>query len=229
MNPSPAANPLVVTAGKLSAALIFNRNDDFRLALLKRVARKLGEDHGYPTFIKLLVTISESSDDNAKRAVAATLAIGLRRNDLPSGVLTAWGASRMWQAGTQISGALAGQLFGSSAPSRSFGPIEYLTAWLAQGTQRIRLGDEVYAKTLRQLIELIDFDADARLLYPRKLEADTQTELEGVYMRGTRDRLAAIALAWKEGMPAHDIARSALAAGAGNRSSIPSNWVLRDL
>lgn len=229
MNTSPAANPLVITAGKLSAALIFNRNDDFRLALLKRVARKLGEDQGYPTFIKLLTTISESSDDNAKRAVAATMAIGLRRNDLPSGILTAWGASRMWQAGTQISGALAGQLFGSSAPSRSFGPIEYLTAWLAQGTQRIRLGDEVYAKTLCQLIELINFDADARLLYPRKLEADTQTELEGIYMRGTRDRLAAIALAWKEGMFAQDIASAALAAGSGNRGAIPSNWVLRDL
>lgn len=222
-------HPLLITAGKLSAALIFNRNDDFRLALLKRVSRKLGEDQGYPTFIKLLTTISESSDENAKRAVAATLGIGLRRNDLPGGTLTAWGASRMWQAGTQISGALAGQLFGSSAPSRSFGPIEYLTAWLAQGTQRIRLGDEAYAKTLSQLIDLINFDRDACALYPQKLEADTQTELEGVYMRGTRDRLAAIAAGWKNGMTPKQIADSALAAGSGQKGNVPQNWVVRDL
>jgi hypothetical protein len=226
---SATPHPLVATAGRLAGALVFNRDEDFRLALLKRVARKLGDDQGYPTFIKLLTTISESTDDNAKRAVAATLGIGLRRNDLPGGQLTAWGASRMWQAGTQVSGALAGQLFGSSAPSRSFGPIEYLTAWLGQGTQRIRLGDEIYATTLRRLIELINVDADARLLYPRKLEADTQTELEGVYMRGTRDRLAAIAGAWKTGMPPEQIAAAALAAGNGRNGVVPRDWVVRDL
>jgi hypothetical protein len=222
-------HPLVITAGKLSSALIFNRDEDFRLALLKRVSRKLGEDHGYPTFIKLLTTISESSDENAKRAVATTLGIGLRRNDLPGGTLTAWGASRMWHAGTQISGALSGQLFGSSAPSRSFAPIEYLTAWLGQGTQRIRLGDDAYANSLSQLIDLINFDADARSLYPQKLEADTQIELEGVYMRGTRDRLAAIASAWKSGMTSTQIASAALAAGSGQKGQVPQNWVLRDL
>jgi hypothetical protein len=229
MNSGNSLTPLVISAGKLSAALVFNRSDDFRLALLKRVARKLGEDQGYPTFIKLLTTIAESRDDAAKRAVAETFAIGLRRNDLPSGILTAWGASRMWQAGTPISGALAGQLFGSSAPSRTFGPIEYLTAWLGQGTQRIRLGAEIYKKTLQRLIELINFDADARQLYPRKLAADSQLELEGIYMRGTRDRLAAIATAWSQGMSAYEVAESALAAGSGHPNTIPGNWVLRDL
>ncbi len=220
-------HPVVVSCGRLISALVFNRNEDFRLALLKRVARKLGESDGYPTFIKLLTTASESRDENGKRALAATLAIGLRRNDLPAGQLTAWGASRLWQSGGPPVGNLAGQMFGA-APHRSFAPIEYLTAWFGQSTQRIRLGSEVYAQSLQRLIELINLDADARTLYPRKLEADTHVELEGVYMRSTRDRLSTIASAWSGGMSSADIAAAAIA-GADNRGTLPPGWLLRDL
>lgn len=221
-------HPIVASAGRLVSALLYNRDDDFRLALLKRVARRLGEDDGYPAFIKLLTTIGESADEPGKRAVAATLAVGLRRNDLPAGQLTAWGASRLWQAGSPAGGHLGSQLFGA-APHRAFGPIEYLTAWFSQGTQRIRLGAEVYAEALRRLIELVDVDADARALYPRKLEADTQTELEGIYMRGTRDRLATIASAWKNGVPAVEIAAAAVAAGGMPDARVPRGWLVRDL
>jgi hypothetical protein len=223
------AHPMVASAGRLVSALLFNRDEDFRLALLKRVARKLGESDGYPTFIKLLTTVSESADEPGKRALAATLAIGLRRNDLPSGQLTAWGASRLWQAGSPAGGNLGSQLFGA-APHRSFGPIEYLTAWFGQGTQRIRLGAEVYADALRRLIDLVNADSDAHALYPRKLEADTQLELEGIYMRGTRDRLATIASAWSNGVPSVEIAAAAVASGnAESGARVPRDWVVRDL
>ncbi len=220
-------HPVVLSCGRLVSALVFNRDDDFRLALLKRVARKLGESDGYPTFIKLLTTASESNDENGKRALAATLAIGLRRNDLPAGQLTAWGASRLWQSGGPPSGTLTQQLFGA-APHRAFAPIEYLTAWFGQSTQRIRLGSEVYAQSLQRLIELINLDADARALYPRKLEADTHVELEGVYMRSTRDRLATIASAWSSGMSSAEIAAAAIA-GTDNHGILPPGWLLRDL
>ena len=223
------AHPMVVSAGRLVSALLFNRDEDFRLALLKRVARKLGESDGYPTFIKLLTTISESADEPGKRALAATLGIGLRRNDLPSGQLTAWGASRLWQAGGPAGGQLGSQLFGA-APHRSFGPIEYLTAWFGQGTQRIRLGANTYADTLRSLIDLVNADSDARTLYPRKLEADTLLELEGIYMRGTRDRLATIASAWSAGMPSAQIAAAAVATGSTDSGArVPRDLVVRDL
>lgn len=222
-------HPIVASAARLTSALVFNRDDDIRLALLKRVARKLGEESGYPTFLKLLTTISESADDVGKRAVAATLAIGLRRNDLPSGQLTAWGASQLWQAGSASGGALSGQLFGA-APRRTFAPIEYLTAWLGQGTQRVRLGSDVYAHALQRLLELVNLDDDARALYPRKLAAESQLELEGRYMRGTRDRLAVIAQGWTDGRPSADIAAAAIAAGGGESAgNVPRGWLLRDL
>lgn len=222
------AHPVVASAGRLAGALVFNADPDFRLALLKRVARRLGEVEGYPTFLKLLVTIAESHEPGAQRALAATLAIGLRRNDLPSGQLTAWGASRLWQAGTPISGALAGQMFGSSAPQRAFGPIEYLIVWYAQGTQRTRLGADVCVQALTRLIELVNADEEARTLYPLKLEADTQTELEGIYMRGTRERLAVLAANWKANRAPHEIAAAAVAAG-GEPRQVPRGWVVRDL
>jgi hypothetical protein len=221
-------HPVVASAGRLASALVFNADPDFRLALLKRVARRLGEAEGYPTFLKLLVTIAESEEPAAHRALAATLAIGLRRNDLPSGQLTAWGASRMWQAGTPISGALAGQMFGSSAPQRSFGPIEYLTVWYAQGTQRTRLGEEVYAHALARLVSLVNADEEARTLYPLKLEADMQTELEGIYMRGTRERLSTFAAHWKSDPTPHAVAAAAVAAG-GEPRQVPRGWLIRDL
>ncbi|BBA35312.1 uncharacterized protein sS8_3374 [Methylocaldum marinum] len=224
----PQQHPIVVTAGRLVSALLFNRDDDFRLALLKRVARKLGENEGYPAFIKLLATVGESADEPGKRVLAATLAVGLRRNDLPTGTLTAWGASRLWQAGSATGGQIGSQLFGS-APLRSFGPIEYLTAWFGQGTQRIRLGSEVFADSLRKLIDLVNADADARALYPRKLAADTQTELEGIYMRGTRERLATIASGWMQGLPASGIAAAAAMIESEPARAVPRGWVLRDL
>lgn len=229
MNTAAVRHPIVASAGRLAGALVFNRDADFRLALLKRVARRLGDDEGYPTFLKLLVTIAEGNDDTARRALAATLGVGLRRNDLPCGQLTAWGASRLWEAGTQVSGALAGSLFGSSAPRRQYGPIEFLTAWYAQGTQRTRLGEEVYAQVLERLVDLVNADDDARALYPRKLEADTQTELEGVYMRGTRQRLAAIAAAWTQGAKASAVAQAAIAGGIEPPVAVPPGWLVRNL
>lgn len=224
-----AAHPLLDAAARLAQALVGARDEETRLALLKRVARRLEQQGGYPTFLKLLKTIAESHDVVARRAVADTLAIALRRNDLPGGLLTSWGGSRLWPAGAANEGVLAGQFFGS-APRRSFGPIEYLTAWLCQGTQRTRLGETAYADALARLIDLVNVNDEARQHYPRKIESDTQTGLEGVYTQATRVCLANVAARWSAGEAPADIAAAALAdRAAAGAPALPRGWLVRDL
>ena len=227
----PDNQSLLRTAGRLSAALVASARDaELRLAILKRVARELGErGDGYPVFLKLILIISESSEVAAKKVLAATLATALRRSDLPSGPLTSWGASSLWSADTPIrAGALLQQLSPISAPKRQFGPIEYLTAWHAQQTHRTRLGEACFADGLGKLVALVDHDEDARRLYPNKLLTDANNELEGVYTRSTRDLLAQIGSAWQ----APDATALSVVASVVDQAVIghvPSGWYLRDL
>lgn len=227
----PDNQSLLRTAGRLAAALVASSRDtELRLAVLKRVARELGErGDGYPLFLKLILIISESSDVSAKKALAATLATALRRSDLPSGPLTSWGASSLWSADTPIrAGALLQQLSPVSAPKRQFGPIEYLTAWHAQQTHRTRLGEACFADGLGKLVALVDHDDDARRLYPSKLLTDAHDELEGVYTRSTRDLLAQIGSAWQAvDATAHSVVASVVSNEA--LADVPSGWYLRDL
>lgn len=222
---------LLRTAGRLAAALVASARDaELRLAVLKRVARELGErGDGYPLFLKLILIVSESSETSAKQLLAATLATALRRSDLPSGPLTSWGASSLWAADTPIrAGALLQQLSPVSAPKRQFGPIEYLTAWHAQQTHRTRLGEACFADGLGKLVALVDHDEDARRLYPSKLLTDANNELEGVYTRSTRDLLAQIGSAWQ----APDATALSVVASVVDQDVIghvPSGWYLRDL
>src|SRR5262249_45963214 len=146
--------------------------------------------------LKLLKTVAESNDAQAKEALAETLAAGLRRDDLPGGQLTSWGGSRLLPAARDSGGVLAGRFLGAM-PRKTFGPIEYLTAWLCQGTQRTRLGAPAYADALAQLIALVNCSSDARARYPVKLEAESRNELEGAYTQATRQCLADIAARWR--------------------------------
>src|SRR4051812_5598876 len=225
-----AANPVLGASARLAGALAVPADEETRLALLKRVARRLERNDGYPTFLKLLKTVAESSDAHAKRAVADTLATALRRDDLPSGQLTSWGGSRLLPAATRESGGiLASRLLGST-PSKTFGPIEYLTAWLCQGTQRTRLSEEAYADTLAQLIALIDCSADARTRYAAKLEAESRNELEGAYTAATRRCLAVVAARWRAGDAPAAIADAALGERASTAATaLPRGWLVRDL
>jgi hypothetical protein len=76
------------------------------------------------------------------------------------------------------------------------------------------------------MIALLNRSDDARALYPQKLAADAQNELEGAYTRATRERLAAIAAAWKAGRSPDEVAQAALDARAVDT---PRDWVVRDL
>lgn len=224
----PSPDAILVSARRLAAGLGFSDDEEHRLLVLKRVARQLA-DHGdgYPVFLKLLLTIAESDDARAKQALAATLATALRRADLPSGPLTSWGASSLWNSGTEVrAGTLINRL-SSAAPRRQFGPIEYLTTWHCQRTHRDRLSDASYADGLHKLIELVNHNAEARRLYPRKLAVDAQNEFEGSYTRLARERLASIADAWTEN--ADPSAVVAAAVPESSAAAAPVGWYLRNL
>lgn len=217
------------SAARLASALIHNDNAEFRLALLKRVARRLGEEEGYPAFLKLILIIAESESEQAKRAVAATFATALKRADLPAGQLTSWGAGRM-QTNVVLPGVSFDNGFFGSAPKRAFGPIEYLTAWSCQRTQRGMLSDETYVAAIERLVALVNADPEAARLYPEKLDADTRNELEGAYTRATRQRLTAIATAWKNDVTPERVAAAAVTApGDMSPPPFPYGWLIRDL
>ena len=71
--------------------------------------------------------------------------------------------------------------------------------WHLQRTQRTALSVEAFRTSLARMIGMLNRSEEARALYPQKLAADAQNELEGAYTRATRDRLAAIAAAWAAG------------------------------
>lgn len=226
MNPDPS-DPAALrqAADRLVSALAAHSDPEYRLAVLKRLSRRLGED-AYPMFLRLLGVVAESDDDRAKRLLAETLGMALRRMDLPGGALSSWGATGLPdRAGPITAGALSGHFFGAT-PRRLLGPVEYLAVWHLQRTQRAALGAEAFRTSLERLVDLLNHSEDARTLYPQKLAADAQNELEGAYTRVTRERLAAVAAAWRAGKPPAEVAQAALDPATAQP---PGTWVVRDL
>ena len=221
--PSPAE--LRAAADRLVSALAAHNDPEYRLTVLKRLVRRLGEER-YPLFLALLGVVAESDDARAQRLLADTFGTALRRMDLPGGALSSWGATRLPDPGAPVAAsAFSGQFFGAT-PRRLLGPVEYLTVWHLQRTQRTALSAATFRTALSRMIALLNRSEDARTLYPQKLAADAQNELEGAYTRATRERLAAIAAAWKAGRSPEDVAQAALDASAVDA---PHDWVVRDL
>lgn len=225
MNDVPTSQALRDAADRMVSTLAAHADPEYRLAVLKRLVRRLGEDR-YPVFLRLLGVVAESDDARAQRLLADTIGTALRRMDLPGGALSSWGATQLPDTGAPLSAStLSGQFFGGT-PRRLLGPVEYLTVWHLQRTQRTALSTETFRTSLSRMIALLNQSEDARTLYPQKLAVDAQNELEGAYTRATRERLAAIASAWKAGRSPDEIAQAALDARAADT---PHGWVLRDL
>jgi hypothetical protein len=221
----PAADALRAGADRLVSALAAHSDPEYRLTVLKRLVRRLGEER-YPLFLRLLGVVAESDDPHAQRLLADTFGTALRRMDLPGGALSSWGATSLPESSTPLAAsAFSGQFFGAT-PRRLLGPVEYLTVWHLQRTQRTALGAATFRTSLARLIALLNRSDDARALYPQKLAADAQNELEGAYTRATRERLAAIATAWKAGRSPDEVALAALEVVD---TSHPRDWVVRDL
>jgi len=225
MNAAPSAQALRAAADRMVSTLAAHADPEYRLTVLKRLVRRLGEDR-YPVFLRLLGVVAESDDTRAQRLLADTIGTALRRMDLPGGALSSWGATRLPDSTAPVSASdFSGQFFGGT-PRRMLGPVEYLTVWHLQRTQRTALSAETFRTSLSRMIALLNQSEDARTLYPQKLAVDAQNELEGAYTRATRERLAAIASAWKAGRSPDEIAQAALDARA---TDTPHGWVLRDL
>jgi hypothetical protein len=201
------AAPWRESAARLAQLLEQNADEELCLAVLKQLNRRFGE-HGYPGFLKLLLIVAESAHAGARRRLADGMALGLRRGDAPSGVLTSWGATRFWSTQTPLrAGMLPGNLSGV-APRRQLDPLEYLTVWFSQRTHRPYLSDSTYRECLTRLLELFNVSDGARLWYPLKIESDL-AGIEGAFTRQTRQRLEVITAGWKQGQPVRLIAAAA--------------------
>jgi hypothetical protein len=210
----PLIAPWRESAARLVQMLESSADAELSLAVLKQLTRRFG-DHGFPGFLKLLLTVAESSNELARRKLAEAVALGLRRGDAPSGVLTSWGATRFWSDRQPLhAGMLPGNLL-SAPPRRQLDPIEYLTVWFSQRTHRPYLSESAYHECLLRLVELFNSSPAARALYPLKIEADL-AGIEGAFTRQTRQRLGILVETWKQGQPVAIIA--AAAAGAPARA-----------
>lgn len=220
-------------AARLAEGLHHSPDDETRLAVLKRVCRRFGY-LGYPGFLKLMLIVADSDNTPAKRDLAAALALALKRHDLPTGQLTSWGTTDLWKASGDNTRAISASVLNGQhlgvAPRRSFGPLEYLTVWYCQRTQRPYLSDDGYYAAVVKLITLLNHSSEAQELYPLKIESDLSTEPEGAYTRQTRSRLGTLAGAWRRGESPDRIGE--IMAGGTTRpanSLPPRDWVLRDL
>src|SRR3546814_17580416 len=111
-----------------------------------------------------------------KQKTAYEMRISDWSSDVCSSDLSSWGAARLPDsAGPLDASAFSGRFFGA-APQRLLGPVEYLTVWHLQRTQRTALGADTFHTPLSRLIALLTRSDDARTLYPQKLAAAAQNE-----------------------------------------------------
>lgn len=217
------SEPLLETTRRLIHALQQEASGDMRLALAKRLVRQLG-DEAYPVFLKILLIVAESEDASAKQLVTDLLTAAAQRMDLPSGQLSAWGgSSHVGEEAAMPSGSA------SMTRKRLLGPIEYLTVWYCQQTQRPMLEEPLYADALRKLIGLFGLNPQLRKLYAEKLAADASNELEGTFTRDSRDILSRLSQSWQQ--PANTVEQVVQAAlrGAAPTAPVPSGWVVHRL
>lgn len=220
MDASPSlAEPLLETTRRLIGALQQEPSVELRLALAKRLVRQLGEE-AYPVFLKILLIVAESEDAAAKLLLADLLAIAAQRMDLPSGQLSAWGSS---------ADAMAAGAQGSLSRRRLLGPIEYLTVWYCQQTQRPMLDEALYADALRKLLALFELNPQLRELYAGKLAADAGNELEGTFTRDTRDILSRLAQSWQQASSSIEQVVQAALRGTAPTEPVPTGWIVHRL
>jgi hypothetical protein len=204
---SQLARPWRESAQRLTAFLEVSDDDERCLAVLNLLCRRFG-DHGYPGFLKLLLMIGDNSGTVAKQRLADGVALGLRRGDVPSGVLTSWGATRFWASQQPLhAGMLPGNARGV-APRRQLDPLAYLTVWFCQRTHRPYLSEATYRTCVVTLVDLFNCSRAARQLYPLKIAADL-SGIEGAFTRQTRQRLGALAESWQRGQPVARVASAA--------------------
>jgi hypothetical protein len=183
--------PWQQAAQRLIAFLETTDDTQRALAVLNLLCRRFG-DHGYPGFLKLLLIIGNSAATLAKQRLSDAIALGLQRGNVPSGVLSSWGATRLW-----------------TSQQRQLDPLAYLTVWFCQRTHRPFLSESAYHGCVVTLLELFNYSRAARELYPLKIAADL-TGIEGAFSRQTRRRLGALAESWQRDLSVERVAAAAV-------------------
>src|SRR3546814_19148819 len=74
----PSPTELRAAADRLVSALAAHSDPEYRLTVLKRLVRRLGEER-YPLFLRLLGVVAESDDARARRLLAETFGTARRR------------------------------------------------------------------------------------------------------------------------------------------------------
>src|SRR3546814_20917305 len=77
----PSPTELRAAADRLVSALAAHSDPEYRLTVLKRLVRRLGEER-YPLFLRLLGVGAESDDARAQRLLAETFGTALRRMEI---------------------------------------------------------------------------------------------------------------------------------------------------
>src|SRR3546814_18358164 len=72
----PPPTELRAAADRLVSALAAHSDPEYRLTVLKRLVRRLGEER-YPLFLRLLGVVAESDDARAQRLLAETFGTAL--------------------------------------------------------------------------------------------------------------------------------------------------------
>lgn len=210
MSVAPTPTQWLGIAQRLSESMIQVDDEAHRLCVLKALVRRLGVD-AYPALIKLLIIVSESTDTQVRARLAQTLGYAAQCGDLPKGELNAWGLSRYVANEIAAQPVDAGSLmrhYWAGSATRGLGPIEYLTVWHSQKTQRPYLSDNVYLDSLGKIIALINADSQAAKRYADAILLDLETRPEGAFTRQTRLRLSSLATTWLGGAAPLDIAQA---------------------
>src|SRR3546814_8198389 len=76
----PSPTELRAAADRLVSALAAHSDPEYRLTVLKRLVRRLGEER-YPLFLRLLGVVAESDDARAQRLLAETFGTALRSEE----------------------------------------------------------------------------------------------------------------------------------------------------
>lgn len=169
---------------------------------LRHLNSELGDEH-FPALIKLVCIIGQSSDVRAKQVLSHGLATTLKRGDMPSGSVSAWGSAGLAERPSS-------SVAGDGRPRHRLDPIEYLCAWYAQTTHHSLLSKDVFRQSVHDVVSVFDHSPDEARLYREKLAADISALPEGALNRRARDSIKRILHSWEAGESAAAIAQAAL-------------------
>ncbi len=182
---------------------------DERVRLMEKVCLDMGENI-YPAFLQILCYVEKYGDDSAQHLVTDTLVNALTTGRLPSGKLSAWGAT------TVNSSSAFGQ-------TRSLGPIEYLCAWYSQPSGRQPLPANSFQQVMLSLLGLISSNEPAKQLYCEKLIAEVQDPINGTLSSQTKIAMEKLAQEWASGNTLENIVDAYFNALQGDRLDRLSN------